>query len=77
MKRSLGLLIATMFFAVPMLMGQNSDHVEVGAFVDYFPRGEMLSRTIQCLKMTAASALFSQNRTGTMRLKKRIIGCFT
>ena len=36
MKRSLGLLIATMFFAVPMLMGQNSNHVEVGAFVDYF-----------------------------------------
>ena len=36
MKRSLGLLIATMFFAAPMLMGQNSDHVEVGALVDYF-----------------------------------------
>ena len=36
MKRSLGLLIATMFFAVPMLLGQNSDHVEVGAFVDSF-----------------------------------------
>ena len=34
-------------------------------------------RTIQCLKMTAASALFSQNRTGKMRLKKRIIWCFT
>jgi hypothetical protein len=34
-------------------------------------------RTIQCLKMTAASALFSQNRTGKMRLKNRIIGCFT
>jgi hypothetical protein len=38
MKRSLGLFlfIASMFFAVPVLMAQNSDHVEVGAFVDYF-----------------------------------------
>jgi hypothetical protein len=37
MKRSLGLLIASLFLAVPMLMAQeHSDHVEVGAFVDYF-----------------------------------------
>src|SRR6201997_3502292 len=37
MKRCLGLLIASLFLAVPMLMAQeHSDHVEVGAFVDYF-----------------------------------------
>jgi hypothetical protein len=37
MKRCLGLLIASLFLAVPMLMAQEqSDHVEVGAFVDYF-----------------------------------------
>ncbi len=34
MKRCLGLLIASMFLAVPMMMAQ--DHAEVGAFVDYF-----------------------------------------
>jgi hypothetical protein len=34
MKRCLGLLIASFFLAVPMMMAQ--DHVEVGAFVDYF-----------------------------------------
>jgi hypothetical protein len=38
MKRCLGLLITSMFFAVPMLMAQesNSDHVEIGVFADYF-----------------------------------------
>jgi hypothetical protein len=36
MKRCLGLLITSLFFAVPALMAQSSDHVEVGAFVDYF-----------------------------------------
>jgi hypothetical protein len=36
MKRCLGLLIALIFLAAPMLMAQSSDHVEVGAFVDYF-----------------------------------------
>jgi hypothetical protein len=36
MKRCLGLLIASIFLAVPMVMAQNSDHVEVGVFVDYF-----------------------------------------
>ena len=36
MKRCLGLFIASTFLAVPMLMAQSSDHVEVGAFVDYF-----------------------------------------
>jgi len=36
MKRSLGLLIASLFMVVPMMMAQNSDHVEVGAFIDYF-----------------------------------------
>jgi hypothetical protein len=36
MKRSLGLFIASLFFAAPMLMAQHTDHVEVGAFVDYF-----------------------------------------
>lgn len=38
MKRCLGLLIASMFFAVPMPMAQesNSDHVEIGVFADYF-----------------------------------------
>src|SRR5579872_2179925 len=34
MKCCLGLLIASMFLAVPMMMAQ--DHAEVGAFVDYF-----------------------------------------
>jgi hypothetical protein len=36
MKRCLGLFIASLFLSVPMVMAQNSDHVEVGAFVDYF-----------------------------------------
>jgi len=36
MKRCLGLFIASLFLTVPMVMAQNSDHVEVGAFVDYF-----------------------------------------
>jgi hypothetical protein len=36
MKRCLGLLIASMFLAVPMMVAQTSDHVEVGVFVDYF-----------------------------------------
>src|SRR5438552_16474907 len=37
MKRCLGLLITSLFLAVPMVMAQeHSDHVEVGAFVDYF-----------------------------------------
>src|SRR5487761_311623 len=36
MKRCLGILIASMFLAVPALLAQSSDHVEVGAFVDYF-----------------------------------------
>jgi len=36
MKRCLGILIASIFLAVPMVMAQNSDHVEVGVFVDYF-----------------------------------------
>jgi hypothetical protein len=37
MKRSFGLFLASLFLAVPALMAQgHSDHVEVGAFVDYF-----------------------------------------
>jgi hypothetical protein len=37
MKRSLGLFAASSFMAVPMLMAQEpSDHVEVGAFVNYY-----------------------------------------
>jgi hypothetical protein len=37
MKRSLGLFIASLFMAVPMLMAQEpADHVEVGAFVNYY-----------------------------------------
>jgi hypothetical protein len=38
MKRSLGLLsIASLFMAVPTLVAQEpSDHVEVGAFVNYY-----------------------------------------
>ena len=41
MKRNLGIVIvtATIFFAVPMLVAQESgemDHVEIGAFVNYF-----------------------------------------
>jgi outer membrane protein with beta-barrel domain len=38
MKRCLGLLMASMFVAVPMLMAQesNPEHVEVGVFADYF-----------------------------------------
>jgi hypothetical protein len=36
MRRFLGFLIASIFLAAPMLMAQDSDHVEVGAFVDYF-----------------------------------------
>jgi hypothetical protein len=37
MKRCFGLFIASLFFAVPMLMAQGgSDHIEVGAFADYY-----------------------------------------
>jgi hypothetical protein len=37
MKRCLGLLFVSLFFAAPMLLAQSSsDHVEIGAFADYF-----------------------------------------
>ena len=39
MKRYLGILIASLFLAVPMLVAQeseNMDHAEVGAFVNYY-----------------------------------------
>ena len=37
MKRCLGLFIASLFMAVPMLMAQeHSDHVEFGAFADWY-----------------------------------------
>jgi len=37
MKRCLGLFIMSLFFAAPMVLAQDhSDHVEVGAFADYF-----------------------------------------
>lgn len=37
MKRCLGLLLSSLFFAVPAVLAQDhSDHVEVGAFADYF-----------------------------------------
>jgi hypothetical protein len=37
MKRCFGLFIVSLFFAAPMLIAQDhSDHVEAGAFVDYF-----------------------------------------
>lgn len=37
MNRCLGLFVASLFLVVPMLEAQDrSDHVEVGAFVDYF-----------------------------------------
>jgi len=39
MKRYLGILVASFFFAVPMLVAQESgqmDHVELGAFVNYY-----------------------------------------
>lgn len=39
MKRCLGLLVASLFFAVPMLVAQESgqmDHVNIGAFVNYY-----------------------------------------
>ncbi|MGA7753691.1 MAG: hypothetical protein WCB05_12720 [Candidatus Sulfotelmatobacter sp.] len=36
MKRCLGLLAVSLFFAVPMLVAQSMDHVEVGAFADYY-----------------------------------------
>ena len=39
MKRYLGFLLATLFFGVPMLLAQESehmDHVELGAFVNYY-----------------------------------------
>jgi hypothetical protein len=36
MKRLFGVFVASLFFAVPMLMAQDTDHVEIGAFADYF-----------------------------------------
>src|ERR1700720_2292926 len=38
MKRCIGILFSTLFFAAaPVVMAQeHSDHIEVGAFVDYF-----------------------------------------
>jgi hypothetical protein len=39
MKRYLGIVITSLFFALPMLVAQDSDHmdhVELGAFVNYF-----------------------------------------
>lgn len=39
MKRYLGILVASLFFAAPMLLAQDvdhMDHVELGAFVNYY-----------------------------------------
>ena len=37
MKRCIRVLMASLFFAAPMLLAQeHSDHIEVGAFADYF-----------------------------------------
>ena len=39
MKLYLGILVASLFFAVPMLAAQeseNMDHAELGAFVNYY-----------------------------------------
>jgi hypothetical protein len=39
MKRYLGILVASLFFAIPMLVAQeseNMDHAELGAFVNYY-----------------------------------------
>ena len=38
MKRYLGFVITALFFAAPMLVAQesNMDHVELGAFVNYY-----------------------------------------
>ena len=37
MKRCFGVLLASLFLSVPMLLAQDhSDHIEVGAFADYF-----------------------------------------
>jgi len=39
MKRYLGILVASLFFAVPMLVAQESenlDHAELGAFLNYY-----------------------------------------
>jgi hypothetical protein len=40
MKRILGIVVASFFFAAPMLVAQNTDHVEVGAFAEYFRFGD-------------------------------------
>jgi hypothetical protein len=41
MKRCFGVLLASLFLSVPMLMAQaHSDHIEVGAFADYFRLGD-------------------------------------
>jgi len=38
MKRCLGLLAVSLFFAVPMMVAQSHDmdHVEIGGFLDYY-----------------------------------------
>lgn len=36
MKRFLAFLIPSLFFVVPMLVAQDSDHVEIGVFANYF-----------------------------------------
>jgi hypothetical protein len=36
MKRLVGVFVASLFCVGPMLMAQNADHGEVGAFADYF-----------------------------------------
>ena len=37
MNRYLGLIVTALFFAAaPVVMAQSSDHIEVGAFADYF-----------------------------------------
>ena len=41
MKRCFGVLLASLFLSVPMLLAQDhSDHIEVGAFADYFRLGD-------------------------------------
>jgi hypothetical protein len=66
-----------MFLAVPMLMGQNSDHVEVGAFVDYFgstamPRAPATWESVDAPDSTSTPAFNDYRRRDGLRLQAEL-----
>jgi hypothetical protein len=56
MKRALGLFIISLFFAAPMVFAQSMDHVEVGAFADYYRQSDPASPAINFIGLGGRGA---------------------